>query len=246
MPTATSTPAEVRRAGAEAIAERLYSQQRPRLLAIARRNCANSDDAEEALHDAFLLFIDHFDPAGEAPALPWLTLTLKRRCWALYARRRKGPRPVAHGRLERIGGLGPRAPQELCEVAEEATRLRRDLAALKPDQRRALALLALGYTYERDRRGLRLDANEGEPQPGRGPSAAAWAGRSARRRRASRPGLDQSPGGWLARNPAWDWGPKPGPLSKFAPEVPQSRPSIVSKTWSTLAQIVTSAPSPAG
>jgi RNA polymerase sigma factor (sigma-70 family) len=147
VPTVTSTPADLRRAGAEAIAERLYSQQRQRLLAIARRNCADADDAEEALQDAFVLFIDHFDPAGEAPALPWLTLTLKRRCWALYARRRQGPRPLANGRLERLAGLGLRAPQELCEVAEEATRLRRDLAALKPDQRRALALLALGYTY---------------------------------------------------------------------------------------------------
>ena len=50
------------------------ARHRARLLAIARRNSANVEDAEEALHDAFILFIDRFDPDGEAPALAWLTL----------------------------------------------------------------------------------------------------------------------------------------------------------------------------
>jgi RNA polymerase sigma factor (sigma-70 family) len=147
VPSGISTPAEAARASAEALAERLYAEHRPRLLAIARRNSSNRDDAEEALQDAFILFIDHFDPAGEAPPLPWLTLTLKRRCWALYGQRRRRARPVGPLRLERAAAGPGRPPQELCEVAEQAARLRRDLAALKPDQRRALALLALGYTY---------------------------------------------------------------------------------------------------
>jgi RNA polymerase sigma factor (sigma-70 family) len=145
--TAVPASPEARRAGAETLAERLYTDHRPRLLAIARRNCANPDDAEEALQDAFILFIDHFDPAGEAPPLPWLTLTLKRRCWALYGQRRRRARPISRnqsGWLRADRGL---LPEELCEVAEEAARLRRDLVALKPDQRRALGLLALGYTY---------------------------------------------------------------------------------------------------
>jgi RNA polymerase sigma factor (sigma-70 family) len=134
-------------ASAEALAERLYAAHRQRLLAIARRNCGSGDEAEEALQDALILFIEHFDPAGESPPLPWLTLTLKRRCWALYARRRKGARPIGHGRLERVADLGARAPQELCEVSEEVARLAHDLAELTADERRALALLALGYSY---------------------------------------------------------------------------------------------------
>jgi RNA polymerase sigma factor (sigma-70 family) len=145
MPTARSLPAEPRRAGAEALAERLYATQRPRLLSIARRNCASVEDAEEALQDAFVLFIDHFDPAGKAPPLPWLTLTLKRRCWALYAERRRRARPT--GRLAAALAGRDRAPQEEYQLGEEARGLRRDLAALKPDERQALALLALGYSY---------------------------------------------------------------------------------------------------
>jgi RNA polymerase sigma factor (sigma-70 family) len=146
VPSGISTPAEVRRAGAEALAERLYTLHRRRLLAIAHDNSDSREDAEEALQDALVLFIDHFDPDGEAPPLPWLTLTLKRRCWALYGQRRRRARPAGRTRLERAAG-SPRLPEELCEVGEEAARLRRDLAALKPDERRALGLLALGYTY---------------------------------------------------------------------------------------------------
>lgn len=147
MPSATSAPAEVRRAGAEALAERLYTAHRRRLLAIARDNSEDREDAEEALQDALVLFIEHFDPAEEAPPLPWLTLTLKRRCWAIYAQRRRRARPAGQVRMERVAAGPADLPQQLCEVAEQAARLRRDLAALKPDERRALALLALGYTY---------------------------------------------------------------------------------------------------
>lgn len=147
MPSAVSASPDARRAGAEALAERLYTDHRPRLLGIARRNCAGWDDAEEALQDAFILFIDHFDPAGEAPPLPWLTLTLKRRCWAIYGQRRRRARPIGRADLVRPGASRELMPEELCEIAEEAARLRRGLAALKPDERQALALLSLGYTY---------------------------------------------------------------------------------------------------
>ena len=59
---------------AEALAEQLYIAHRTRLLAIARRNCADGEEAEEAIQDAFIFFIEHFDPDGEAPPLAWLTL----------------------------------------------------------------------------------------------------------------------------------------------------------------------------
>jgi DNA-directed RNA polymerase specialized sigma24 family protein len=35
-----------------------------------RRNCGRDADAEEALHDAFAAFIEHYDPGGGAPASP--------------------------------------------------------------------------------------------------------------------------------------------------------------------------------
>lgn len=147
MPTASPT-ADSRSLEVEELARGLYAEHRRRLLAIARRNCGNSDDAEEALHDAFILFIDHFDPTDEAPPLPWLTLTLKRRCWAIYGQRRRHARPAGHG-VERYRPRDghERLPEDLVEVVAEEARLRRGLRHLKPDERRALALLALGYTY---------------------------------------------------------------------------------------------------
>jgi RNA polymerase sigma factor (sigma-70 family) len=136
--------------GTEALAAQIYAAHRARLLAIARRNCVNADDAEEALHDAFILFIEHFDTSDEASPLAWLTLTLKRRCWALYKRR---------GRLTRLGptvasraaagslSAAPSSPEEATELADELARWERRLSELKPDERRALLLFALGYSY---------------------------------------------------------------------------------------------------
>jgi DNA-directed RNA polymerase specialized sigma24 family protein len=52
MQLAASTRA-CTRTDTEALAERLYAVHRPRLLAIARRNSDDPEEAEEALHDAF-------------------------------------------------------------------------------------------------------------------------------------------------------------------------------------------------
>ncbi|HEX3734381.1 MAG TPA: RNA polymerase sigma factor [Solirubrobacterales bacterium] len=142
---------EVRR-----LAAQLFQTHHGRLLGIARRNCGDTEIGEEALQDAFVLFIDNFDPACDSPPLAWLTLTLKRRCWALY-RHRRPLRPLGGGAPEGTRrGEGPpfgepvdprRSPAELAE-AEEALRGRRArLAALKPAERRALGLFALGYSY---------------------------------------------------------------------------------------------------
>jgi RNA polymerase sigma factor (sigma-70 family) len=139
---------------ADALSERLYNAHRSHLLGIARRNSATNEDAEEALHDAFILFIDHYDPSEGSPPLAWLTLTLKRRCWAIYKRQRRAgsyqpqptDHPVAPSPLEARADPA-RPPDELAEVAESVERVREAFAQLKPQERTALALLALGYTY---------------------------------------------------------------------------------------------------
>lgn len=145
-------PTGVKATGARAIAERLFAEQRPQLLRIARRNSATGEDAEEALQDAFVLFIAHFDPDGNAPPIAWLTLTLKRRCWALYRSRsrqhaaRLTPGDPRNPAEELIGD--PRLqPEERRERTERIARARVQLATLKPHERRALGLLALGYSY---------------------------------------------------------------------------------------------------
>ncbi len=139
----------VRQAGhsrTAALAAQLYTEHRTHLLAIARRNSACGEDAEEALQDAFILFIDHFDPDVEAPPLAWLTLTLKRRCWALYRHQRLRAATRREGGAE--GLRDPRRlPEEVAEATNALARVRDQLAALKPAERRALGLLALGYSY---------------------------------------------------------------------------------------------------
>ena len=102
-----------------------------------------------------------------------------------------------------------------------------------------------------DRRNLRRERfydRRGEAERARSKASIAAReqlrlGRGRARSWAERP---QSPGGWLGAKPAVEWAAKPGPWAKLASEVPQARPSIVRKTWSALAQIVTARPGPGG
>lgn len=138
-----------------ALAAKIYREKHAYLLAIARRNSATNEDAEEALHDAFILFIDRYNPTEGSPPLAWLTLTLKRRCWAIYkCQRRAGsyqPRPSDHplapSPLETRADPA-RAPDELAEVTESVERVREQMRQLKPQERTALGLLALGHSYK--------------------------------------------------------------------------------------------------
>ena len=69
------------------------------------QNAANRADAEEAVQQAFLAFLGKFDPDSEAPPLAWLTLTLKRECWAKRAREHLDPR-VGQGAAADPDGSG--------------------------------------------------------------------------------------------------------------------------------------------
>lgn len=137
------------RATAEALADDLYATHHLRLQRIAERNTYSCEDAEDALQDAFLLFINHFDPGGEAPPLAWLTLTLKRRCWALNRRRQTR---LEHERpnvaVERYCPTADPQPEAHIQAADTVAQLRSQLAQLKPDERQALGLSILGYSYQ--------------------------------------------------------------------------------------------------
>jgi RNA polymerase sigma factor (sigma-70 family) len=151
--SATSLFDNRKRTRASSLAADLYIHHRSRLLAIANKNSANADDAEEALQDALFLFIDRFDPDEDTPPLAWLTLTLKRRCWALYHRRRRdwsNNSQVAgkqHFHAKRAPPDFQQHPDERVEISEATAELRQSLQRLKPAELRALSLLALGYRY---------------------------------------------------------------------------------------------------
>ena len=52
----------------DALAARLYAEERTRLLAIARQNSDHEDDAEEALSEAFVLFLAKFESGSVSRA----------------------------------------------------------------------------------------------------------------------------------------------------------------------------------
>jgi RNA polymerase sigma factor (sigma-70 family) len=144
------------RRAVEALASELYATKREYLLRIARANCSNLDDAEEALQEAFIAFIGKFDPDGGAPPLAWLTVVLKRECWARL-RRQNLSLSAGQERDSSLDELGfaiedlehPGAtPQDAAELAERVVQTRAWLAQLKPQERRAIGLKALGYSYK--------------------------------------------------------------------------------------------------
>jgi len=147
----TRTPPSARRQRIHTIANELYADHHHRLLAISTRNSPTIEDAEEALHDAFALFINHFDPDSKAPPIAWLTLTLKRRCWATYRRQRLVPTqplsPTGTQSQPNTEANAQRPLHELAEVSHNARHIQHAFSQLKQDERRALSMLALGYSY---------------------------------------------------------------------------------------------------
>jgi RNA polymerase sigma factor (sigma-70 family) len=143
-----------RRARAEAVATRIYSERRDYLLRIARWHALNDDDAEEALQDTFVAFIEKADPDQIAEPLAWLTLALKRECWGRRRTAlRRTPGQEADPQVEGSGFVldqfehPGQGPEELAELSEQVELTRELLAQLKPQERRALTLKALGYSY---------------------------------------------------------------------------------------------------
>jgi RNA polymerase sigma factor (sigma-70 family) len=136
------------------ILERLLFRHEGTLRRAARRNSLSAADAEDALQDACLTFLNHYE--GEAAgALPWLLLVLKRRAWDISAKERRraagkhlvsgDPRP---GSEFEIGAVDQRdGPPRLAERAEAVAHRLALLQRLKPDERTALILIGLGATY---------------------------------------------------------------------------------------------------
>jgi RNA polymerase sigma factor (sigma-70 family) len=125
-----------------------------RLRRQARRHAELPDDADDALQSAYALFFERYNGLGEP--LAWLYTTVKREAWAIRRRSsRQKERSFAweadgrNGEFDLTDALPTDAPDpaERVERDQLLAERRQALAALKPDERRALWLLGLGLSY---------------------------------------------------------------------------------------------------
>lgn len=147
-----SSAASSRHARVQSLAEKLYRDRKPELLGIALSNAPSKADAEEALQEALVSFLSHFEPDGPAPPLPWFILTLKRACWAkcsrVHAVSLETPIDGAACEAGLEAVLSNEVEGEFSARIGQRLDARDAMAALKPDERTALVLLGLGYSYK--------------------------------------------------------------------------------------------------
>jgi RNA polymerase sigma factor (sigma-70 family) len=138
-----------------AILDELLRSERGKLMRQARFHSRRPEDAEDALSDACVAFLRFYDGPAGTDALRWTLLVVKRCAWAIT--RRTETRSARHGVTD-IAGLGdeelrvaalarPLELPELVERSQETARTIELIERLKPDERTALILLGLGYTY---------------------------------------------------------------------------------------------------
>ncbi|MFL5900579.1 MAG: RNA polymerase sigma factor [Solirubrobacterales bacterium] len=120
------------------LATRLFGERYRYLQRIARRHGGSGVDPDEAVQEAFA----SYDPDGEAPPLAWLTLTLKRHCWAVRDRRhlagRLGATPCGIGVPDEPDWHQARFAVDTAELAErldDRHQLAAGMPRLKPDER---------------------------------------------------------------------------------------------------------------
>lgn len=135
--------------------DRLMREHGARFLHQARFHSERPQDAEDALGDACVQFLLHFEGGDVEEARRWMLVVVKRCAWAIARRRRERRAVVEEVSTQRIEadlGVEPaeegRGPGELIEATEQVAGFVAALGMLKPDERRALILLALGYSFE--------------------------------------------------------------------------------------------------
>ena len=138
------------------ILKSLFDNHRPALLRQAISHSHLSIDAEDALQDACVQFLGHYDGPPGTDALRWMLLVIKRCAWAIGSRQR---RRESHHELSTTDAAGEEEsllvtaadpdldPALLAERHQHHGERGAALGRLKPDQRLALILQAAGYSY---------------------------------------------------------------------------------------------------
>ncbi len=131
--------------------EELIASHGVRLRRQAQRHSKLAEEAEDALQNAYALFLERYH--GRLPALPYLLTTIKHSAWQLgrdaprrHERSAQGLNGPDSDPWELFPGDCP-GPEELAERHEEAERRWAAILELKADERRALLLFTAGLTY---------------------------------------------------------------------------------------------------
>lgn len=117
------------------------------LLRVARRFAGSEEDAHDALQRGFEVLLRKGDALAPEWALPYIKVVVRHEAFAL-SRERRRTRSIDHWELDGLEEHRSPSADELCERLDLRRRARRDLAKLKQDERRALVLLAAGYSYK--------------------------------------------------------------------------------------------------
>ncbi len=154
MATQQKSRASVNREANAEVLRDLLARSEHLLRRQAERHAEFSEDAEDALQSAFVLFIERY--RGDCAPVAWLQTTVKREAWGMRrkaSRKREVSLDAPSGAVENgpawveaipSEGLGP--DERTIRNAEQEERERR-LRGLKPDQQRALLLFGSGFSY---------------------------------------------------------------------------------------------------
>lgn len=128
-----------------------YARNETALRRTARRYSLCEDDAEEALQRALEILLRKAPPRGPLELVKWTQTVVKHEALAIRRERERIlASPLPPGEEADWVSLLPAAgdgPAEAAERREAVARSREALQALKPQELRALTLLAEGYSY---------------------------------------------------------------------------------------------------
>lgn len=135
------------------ILQEVLTSERPALIAQARAHSHRREDADDALSDAAVQFLRYYDGPSGRDAIRWMMFVTKRCAWEIAKRTRRSERRTAIVPLEfdsdpidALPAVGP-DPADRAERGEEVGMIAAKIRELKPDERTALVLLGLGYSY---------------------------------------------------------------------------------------------------
>jgi RNA polymerase sigma factor (sigma-70 family) len=144
---------EERAAARKRAAVETYARHQATLRRTARRFSLCEDDADDALQRALEILLRKAPSADQRDLIRWTQTVVKHEALAVRRERERllaGPAAARPGEHEDWVALIPTAadgPPERAERREAIARSREALQALKPQELRALTLLAEGYSY---------------------------------------------------------------------------------------------------